>query len=351
MRVRRRRKRQLFDAATLDGPLAEDAAVSEDDIYRTFGWAGPGGPGRKRAVAYRAVARGVLAFVAILAACGGHSSPAATGSTTTATGSTTTPSSTSNGRPGVLDRSFSRGQCVKWPAGDSDAWVTAVDVNCSGPHFIEMTGSVDLRSRFADYPSDADWQVLFQGDCKRITEQYLGTPLDPHGRYASSGLYPLRPLWDEGKRTLHCGIQATNPGNPGVGGIQTATLFAGRADGHAQTFTYPVGTCLAPLPGNTSVAIADCVSSHAIEITGTVDITGRIDHAPSTNELSLIVNTDCSRLAVAYLGRNPAPPLYSGWLAMDPASWAAGRRTIECTIERAVNGSMAPSAGPFRTTR
>src|SRR5699024_3568466 len=88
-------------------------------------------------------------------------------------------------------------------------------------------------------PPDNDaWRALTEERCGAVAREYLPTPLDPYGKLTVGVLRPDAQQWDEGERTLHCGLQWVGPG----GGLQPLTEPAAEMD---QSDVWDLGTCLA----------------------------------------------------------------------------------------------------------
>jgi Septum formation len=113
------------------------------------------------------------------------------------------------GRVSELDQSrvWPAGTClgIGWGA-DQRA---AIPVDCSGPHAMEVTGSVDLADKFAGPPpADADQRAFVTDSCTRTTDAYLApaalssTPLT-----LTADTIPA-PSWMAGTRRLACTIAA-----------------------------------------------------------------------------------------------------------------------------------------------
>jgi hypothetical protein len=273
------------------------------------------------------VISGVVALVAVAAiavfalrASSGSSHAAAPPTTTSSLG----PSTTTTTRVHTLQlQAYDKGDCAIWDQDVPDA--PAKLVNCAKPHLIELVAPKHVPKSFHRFPTPPEWDLIDATVCKPVVERYLGTTIDPDGRYGASSITPTKEGWAKGDRDLACGI-VVRSGNPRL------SEFSGRVDPAAQYQALAPGTCLSNgVAGKLGDAVP-CTQPHVIEIAGAVDLTGRIDHAPSTDEMRRLVDADCERIATAYLGHAPSGDLRSGWFDIDPASWAAGHRVNECTV-------------------
>jgi Septum formation len=126
--------------------------------------------------------------------------------------------------------------------------------------------------------------------------------------------------------------------------------FTGKVDPKVQYQLAPPGTCLSLTPAERiDTTPVPCAQTHALEVTGAVDLTNRLDHAPTDDELRQAVDGDCAQIATRYLGRPIDPGFASGLLELAPGSWDAGHRATECTLGRyAANGTLIATSGPLR---
>jgi hypothetical protein len=133
------------------------------------------------------------------------------------TTTTAADSSTSSTLHHLEGRSYARGSCVIWndrARERADAPVKSVP--CDQPHFLEMTGSVDLPGEM-NFPTDEPtWDAIQQerctterdmngklgDDCRGLAARHLGRPL---ARGEESSWLPItQEEWDNGWRTLPC---------------------------------------------------------------------------------------------------------------------------------------------------
>ena len=77
-------------------------------------------------------------------------------------------------------------------------------VDCSKPHDAEVTGSFQATDP-GSYPGDAGFRTQAQPQCLSLGRQYLGTTSG--AGLDAIWLYPKQAAWDDGTRTVVCGIQ------------------------------------------------------------------------------------------------------------------------------------------------
>ena len=124
-------------------------------------------------------------------------------------GSSTGPVAGGGGTPGLTS---SPGACLNWQNADASD-VTTVD--CAAPHLFESVGPVAApQPPGVAFPADDVWQKLVNDQCTPLARSYLHGKLDPDGRYHPGALKPTRSAWDDGDRTVRCGLQA--PGRTGA---------------------------------------------------------------------------------------------------------------------------------------
>jgi hypothetical protein len=241
-------------------------------------------------------------------------------------------STTSSTRPEVVVEPYDKGDCATYDQSSDDETLHVVE--CASPHLIELVEPREVGSDFDHYPGRAEWEYVDATLCAPIVEQYLGTRIDPQGSFLAGSFRPTEASWDRGHRRVECGIIRTDDGGtPGL-----LTEFTGRVDGAHQYVALAPGTCL-PRDADGLGPPVPCAQAHVAEISGAVDLTGRIDHAPSGDELDRLVADDCKAQGGAYLGRPVAGDIGNGWFSITQVSWDAGHRVVECTVSRRPGGS------------
>jgi hypothetical protein len=231
----------------------------------------------------------------------------------------------------VEARSYNRGDCITFDQTPNGKTHEIDVVTCDRPHLMEMTVSIDVTGRFDRFPSGAIWKALFQHDCAPSIRALMGAPLDPVGRFYATGVQPSPQSWADGDRTVWCGVGA-QPLTAPARGFEAAP-FTGKVEGAPQARVYPVGSCL----GSDSGYVIPCRQAHEVEVTGYVDLTGKVGEPPAPGNTSgwqALVGPDCVRAARSYLGHGLVNGESAGWNPIQPGSWATGRRVLECTVGR-----------------
>lgn len=229
-------------------------------------------------------------------------------------------------------RSFEVGDCVLWDQSvhrvPSTRQVEVVD--CARPHLMEVTGKVELER--GPYPSEATWDAMFDtGACAELGAAYLGGTLDPRGHYVPRGIIPQEEGWRYGDREVWCGL-GRFPMEEDRLHSGTDEPFEGAVDRSGQHRIYPVGSCLGPDGEGLTFGTVSCDGPHVVEISGHVDLSGRIETLPTSEQYSRLVGDACERAGKVFAGANFRDPVQAGWMHIEQGSWDAGRRTVECTV-------------------
>ncbi len=262
----------------------------------------------------------------------------ATGTTSLGVGTT----STTESRLSLRD--FRTGDCVIWDEGDNRYEHATSIVPCDEPHYIEI-GAVKRITDGPDHvPTVDEWRAIVKKECEADIESWLGTRFDPMGRFRLGALQPTTDGWLAGDRTLWCGVEA-NPSSPLP--LEASVPFTGEVRGAPQALVLPVGTCVS----TTGPFVVDCTAPHDSEITGSVDLTGRVATPPPAADRrawSELVSADCTRLATDYLGHPPVDPIVMVWFAIDPVSWDLGNHSARCGVSHFTAGRPDTVTGPIR---
>jgi hypothetical protein len=209
-----------------------------------------------------------------------------------------------------------RGNCLSWPPGEPEH---ARVVECGDEHLFEVAGSE---------AGDAADAAGRQQACARAVASYLGPRYDPGGRFVVGAVStPGR---------LMCGLQLPSTGIASVG-------FKGRVAEQDQSNVWPTGSCLGIREGETTDVAVDCGLPHALEITGTVDLSKKFGQAaPATTAQDAVVEDACGAATSAYLSplTLEATSLAVRYQPIEAAGWAAGSRRIACRV-----GSPKPDGG------
>lgn len=240
------------------------------------------------------------------------------------------------------------GECLNWTEPDAS---DISKVTCGERHLFEAAGSFDLTKEFgrqAPYPDAQQWQQLKQQRCAEVTNQYLQGKLDPHGRFSVGAFTPSKDGWDNGDRTLHCGLQQPGP---------SGKLFPteGSATQIDQSDVYPAGRCLG-INGTEIWDPVDCAQEHGVEISGIVNLADQFKAGyPTEGDQDGFLAAKCQELTAAYAG-GPTTAKDKGlvvfWDTKTPESWNAGSRQVNCKLGALLpDGSgLAPVTGSVKGT-
>lgn len=225
-------------------------------------------------------------------------------------------------------RSYHPGDCVTWDQtpGATGPWGRPTQVvACSSPHLIEIASPAEQLDGFsAAWPGDAAIDAFATAHCGAPVQAFLGYPLDPAGRFALGNIHPLDQAWADGYRTYYCDIQMRGP-------FDHLPSFSGEAKGADQEWLVAVGSCMTaqtaePVP---------CSDPHQWEVTGEVTVPADVTTLPTTAQAwQAAIGTQCSRVGLAYTGGAYPAGYETGWLDLTASNWAAGERTVQCTVGR-----------------
>jgi hypothetical protein len=298
------------------------------------------------------VAAGVLAF----GPSWRHDGPAGRANATAAVRAPVSPAA---GQVPLDGLAYQRGHCYRWAqsaAGDTGAQ----DVSCAEPHLFEAVSTTTLDPGSypvgGSYPSETGWASITDGLCAPAADAFLGYPLDPDGLFALGVIRPSTNGWDEGDRTLVCGLRQRSL----LADAPTGELpaFTGVVEGADQSLVYPAGSCLAETSGDVRGTVG-CDTPHEALAVGAITLpAGPGEVAPNDSQFELLAEPRCMEIAKSYLGQDfhDSPTARTGWVRIPAASWDAGSRSFTCTVEyrtetgapRAVTGAppnpIPPSA-------
>jgi hypothetical protein len=238
-----------------------------------------------------------------------------------------------------------RGDCLTWPPGAAER---AMPVDCADEHLFEVADSQAMDTTM-DIGTDAGnpaADVRFQQTCTQAVARYLGPRYDPGGRFVVGMMWTPPGRNRQFDWRLMCGLQLPSDG------IASAT-FRGRVVDQDQSRVWPTGTCLGIRDGQTTEVAVQCALPHALEITGTIDLSTVFDHAaPSITAQDAVVRDACGAATSAYLSPVDleATSLTLRYQPIEATGWGAGTRRIACRIGSAKpDGSWATLLGNAKT--
>jgi predicted heme/steroid binding protein len=237
------------------------------------------------------------------------------------------------------------GDCLMWPDRMPE---NASIVDCKDEHRFEVAESIDMRTfPGSEYgpnaapPSAARIEQISQEQCEAAVRRYLGTRFDPNSKFVISMLWSGDRAWRQsGERRVLCGLQL-----PGVNNQQVA--FKGKVADIDQSKVWPAGTCLGidPATNQPTDIPVDCTGPHAMEVTGSVNLTEKFHNAlPPEPEQDAFIKDACTRLTDVYLApvqlRTTTLTLIYNTISLP--SWSAGSHEVACSIGATLgNGGWA----------
>lgn len=228
------------------------------------------------------------------------------------------------------------GACLTWQeAEDGSAIAGFEQTNCEGEHRFEVSSREDLSaypsSEFGDdapMPDLTRQAQLREELCLTPTLSYLGGTFDQLGKYSVASILPPQEFWEQGDRTLLCGIQATD---------EQGTVIAteGTAATQDQSRVTQVGDCVA-VDASSTTRVVDCAEPHQLETTKVVDLRPIFpEGTPSIEDQDNHLRRVCTQAAQEYLGGDD--PLYYStlqpfWSTITANSWTGGSRSVNCSL-------------------
>jgi hypothetical protein len=239
------------------------------------------------------------------------------------------------GEQSLTEKAFAapKGSCLSWGTPDAR---DIEQVPCTTAHQFEVLGAVTAPVKGANppRPSRSEWQRITQEKCTIEAQTYLGGKLDPYGRFSVGALTPTQDQWDDGERSMRCGLQ-----HAGTAGQPLAVT--GSAKDTDQSDVHEPGTCLG-ITGNASVGDpVDCSQKHVYEIVGNVDLGKEFtDGYPPEDKQSAKLPDLCNSQLKDYSG-SPAPPkgLVITWDTRQKESWDAGSKRVDCKVAGELSGN------------
>ena len=225
--------------------------------------------------------------------------------------------------PAISGPELAPGTCLTWKQADA---ADAAMVDCAQPHLFEQVASVDVAGQ--DLADDKRWRQMVTERCTPLVVAYLAGKYDPNGRFRSSVLRPPERSWNDGNRTLRCGLQAYS---------RSGALYpiTGMVAGQDHARVQPPGTCLG-IDGRAIGDPIDCAKPHAVEAVGSVDLAAKFkDALPSVDEQDRFLQPECAKLAAEYAGGREVivkKKLVVYWDNLTQESWAAGTRKVACNL-------------------
>ena len=128
------------------------------------------------------------------------------------------------------------GTCLNWKRSDA---ADAVTVDCAKQHLFEQAGPVQLAdfTPGSPIPDNQRFRTLVNERCTPLVSKYLNGKYDPNGGFRAGALKPSAKSWNDGDRTLRCGLQRFS---------RSGALYPilGKVAEQDQADVRPAGTCL-----------------------------------------------------------------------------------------------------------
>lgn len=243
------------------------------------------------------------------------------------------------------------GACVNWKRGQDNQNTDFLTVDCQKPHRFEVSAREDLgaypSSEFGKDAKQPDTQrqaELSQELCDGPTLRYLKGNLDPNGRYTISPILPPESAWEQGDRTMLCGVMVQD--NTGKS-IETT----GPAAEQDQSQVYPPDTCVKV--SEKSTKMASCEEDHSWQVTRQVNL-GKIfqgEEWPTIERQNEALNKICTPAAEEYLGGEEnlyKSTLTPFWTTQPEESWVTGSRQVNCALVSSEGDGFAKLKGDVR---
>lgn len=226
------------------------------------------------------------------------------------------------------------GSCLTWD--NSTGTVSGFEqTDCEAEHRFEVSSREDLstypNSEFganASMPDLTRQAQLREELCLAPTLAYLGGTFDQLGKYSVASILPPQAAWDQGDRTLLCGVQATDEA-----GHVIATV--GKAATQDQSRVYQAGTCVS-IDAASATYQVDCGVDHQLETTLIVDLLPVFPQGtPTVEDQDNYLREVCTQAARDYLGGDD--PLYYStlqpfWGTIQANSWTGGSHSVNCSL-------------------
>ncbi|AOS60972.1 septum formation family protein [Actinoalloteichus hymeniacidonis] len=285
------------------------------------------------------------------------------------------------------------GECLTWAETDAS---DIRPVTCGEPHLMEVAGSIDLETlppedeaaadgemvegaesgvgagagaggvegdttgsedeagaedepaespygEDASFPDTDTWLALKDTHCLPQASEYLDGMLDPFGRFQVNAFTPSAESWEDGDRTMYCGLQwpATSGGlYPIVGEISTLS----------QANVHEPGVCLGINAGAVTDPV-DCAEPHSQEIVEIYDLSEGFEIHPSDADQDSYLQPLCRQASTDYAGGPVSEQgLIYAWDLLPLESWEAGTFQVKCYVAAVLpdESGIAPITGSVK---
>ncbi|MGC5024007.1 MULTISPECIES: septum formation family protein [unclassified Tsukamurella] len=219
------------------------------------------------------------------------------------------------------------GTCLTWDKDPS----TMAPVDCVQPHKFEVAGEpARTLPENAPYPSATALAAQRDQLCPPVVTEYLGTRLDPMGRFQMGLLTAGEKAWESGDRTMRCGVQV-------VDGAGNALENQGKIVNQDKSLTWPPGTCIGIDDRGQRTAPVACTQPHAFEVTAVIDMRQAFPDAswPTERQQEDYLSRICPSRTTGWFGSQDGlrkSGLQLAWNKLSQPSWTAGSRSVICFL-------------------
>lgn len=252
------------------------------------------------------------------------------------------PESTQKPKPKVASfTTADAGACLSWDITPEGKITNFEQADCAEEHRFEVSAREDLSAyptaEFgpeAGVPGTARQAQLREELCRAPTLRYLDGRFDPTGKYSIAPILPPAPAWENGDRTMLCGLQTTD-----ARGVPQLTT--GKVSERDQARVYSAQSCLRIEESQTLTEVA-CGEPHHMEVTSTVNLRENFsDGYPADEAQDEFLADVCTRAGEDYLGGEEnlyQSTLQPYWGAISEDSWRNGSYSVNCTLVHARDG-------------
>ena len=246
------------------------------------------------------------------------------------------------------------GTCMTWNQATERAPLAPesrdVDVvPCEDEHIFEAAATFQIDGTpYADTgPTDAEWYVIIDDQCRHRVEEYLGGELDDHGRYRATALTPTEKGWKVGDRRVLCGVGGSGSVTDAIPDGVDPPLW-GKANVADQWELTPVGTCYEGSSVTDWGDVVDCAGPHTTEVVGSTDLSMLEGPYPGRDGIRGAADGLCRGVAESVYGAPLPREVGVSWSVIAEVSWDLGFRQVECLMGLQDDTGWISVTGPLR---
>lgn len=239
------------------------------------------------------------------------------------------------------------GSCLDWDV-DKDGTVSNFEqTSCSGEHRFEVAAREDLAvyptSEFgenAPMPNLERQAQLREELCQGATLSYLDGKFDAVGKYSIAPILPPAEAWEQGDRTMLCGLQTTDASG-------TPQRTTGKVVDSDQANITEAGQCRV-VDDNQVLRTVPCADPHQLETVSVIDLSQHFSTGfPQPADQNSFLADQCTHAAETYLGGEEnlyQSTLQPYWGSVSESSWNGGTHSVNCSLIH-----VNPATGSFST--